>query len=143
MERKDWALLVIAAAQGASITPAQLQKCLFLLGRERSEQVGDDFYDFQPYDYGPFDALVYRDAEKLAEEDLVVISCPPRRGWSEYAATLKSSERVKQLADNLPAGLGDFIGEKVQWAMSLSFAQLVHAIYQQYPSFAVNGVFRS
>lgn len=43
----------------------QLQKSLFVLGRRRAKDLGGDFYNFQPYDYGPFDASVYHDADAL------------------------------------------------------------------------------
>ena len=50
LDRKDWALLAIAnAGHGVSLSPVQLQKSLFLLGRELGSKVGANFYDFQPY----------------------------------------------------------------------------------------------
>src|SRR5439155_6656754 len=55
--RSAWVLLALLAAEGHSLTPVQLQKCLFLLGSRRPKDVGRDFYHFRPYDYGPFDVM--------------------------------------------------------------------------------------
>ena len=35
LRRRDWTLLAVAAAGGASLTPVQLQKILFLLGERQ------------------------------------------------------------------------------------------------------------
>jgi uncharacterized protein YwgA len=78
MTPKDWTLLVIAAADPKPLQPVQLQKSLFLLGRNLSpEQLQvKEFYDFQPYDYGPFCSDIYSNAEKLSDEGLIRIDRP-------------------------------------------------------------------
>ena len=63
MTRHDWLLLVLAAAEGDTLSPLQLQKSLFLVGHGLAGLVSTDFYDFQPHAYGPFAAAVYHDAE--------------------------------------------------------------------------------
>src|SRR5436190_18669612 len=78
MEPKDWTLLVISAADSRGLSPVQLQKSLFLLERRLSEEapaekLGESFYEFVPYNYGPFDVKVYQDAEALEERGLVTI----------------------------------------------------------------------
>ncbi len=54
MKREDLLLKIIAAADGETVTPAQLQKVAFFLGREFPDQLPDNYYVFQKYDYGPF-----------------------------------------------------------------------------------------
>ena len=79
LQRKDWTLLAIALAGGLPLSPAQLQKAVFLFGEQMPKDVlPEDFYDFQPYNYGPFCRDVYTDAEELAAEGLVEISADPR-----------------------------------------------------------------
>ena len=70
MTRQDWLLLVLAAADGKPLSPLQLQKSLFLVGYDLARLVGSDFYTFRPFDYGPFDAAVYRDAWDAIGGDL-------------------------------------------------------------------------
>ena len=67
LDRDEMALVVLSLAEGADFTPVQIQKALFLA----SDKAADAFkqqsrYDFQPYDYGPFDQQVYSDMEQLA-----------------------------------------------------------------------------
>jgi len=70
MEAKDWMLLFIANAGERGLSPVQLQKGLFLLQKARPRAVGENFYDFQPYNYGPFDRDIYVHADELLQEAL-------------------------------------------------------------------------
>ena len=77
MTRQDWLLLVLAA-DGKTFSPLQLQKSLFLVGYDLAKLVGSDFYTFRPFDYGPFDATVYRDGRpEQAAQGLVTIRSHP------------------------------------------------------------------
>ncbi len=68
MKPQDWTLLAISAAKGRGLSPIQLQKSLFLLERRLSkEELGEQFYEFVPYNYGPFDVKIYQDAKYLDE----------------------------------------------------------------------------
>ena len=53
MERKEWVLLALFAAEAYRLQPVQLQKSLFLLG-QNVKDVGTSYYDFMPFHYGPF-----------------------------------------------------------------------------------------
>jgi hypothetical protein len=139
LKREEWALLAIAAAKGERLQPVQLQKVLFLLGKELPGAVGKDYYHFTPYNYGPFDSQAYADAEALAAEGLVSIERPCR--WAEYAATPAGLRRATELAtDNHPAWA--YLQRVVEWARGLSFKALVRAIYAAYPEFRANSVFQ-
>lgn len=142
MDRKDWTLLIIASAGGRSLTPAQLQKSIFLLGQDHSEAVGEAFYEFVPYDYGPFSAEIYRDAEALESEDLVIIHRNAANGWNLYSASPEGAERSKELRADLGDEVVDYIDEKVAWARSQSFQQLIRTIYERFPKYKERSVFR-
>jgi hypothetical protein len=138
MTRQDWMLLVLAAADGAALQPVQLQKVLFLLGKRMPHEVGTDFYTFEPYDYGPFDANVYRDAEALAMQGLATIT---HGRWKTYASTPAGSGRAARLAVERPH-VFEFIRRLVAWARSLTFQQIVKAIYAEFPDMRAKSVFR-
>jgi len=142
MERKDWALLAIAAARGDALTPVQLQKSLFLLGQEFPTVVGGGYYKFAPYNYGPFDRDVYVDAEVLATEGLVALQNSPGQTWVEYRATQEGLGKAEQLRRPLDANVAQYITDVVAWTRGLSFQSLVRAIYAKYPHFRENSVFR-
>jgi hypothetical protein len=139
MERKDWTLLTVAAAEGAPLDPAQLQKCLFLLGRECPQATAGAFYRFQPYHYGPFDRAIYWDAEALEAEGLLTIT--GSESLRTYAATPLGLSRAAEIRSRVPVA-ANYLAEVVKWARRLSFADLVRAIYMRYPEMAANTAFR-
>jgi hypothetical protein len=140
MNRVDWNLLVLAAAEGKPLDPAQLQKVLFLL-QDKVPGALADGYHFRPYHYGPFDPDVYSDAEFLAQDGLVSIVAAGG-GWKTYAATDRGLAKAKCLVDGADPSAVAYARRVVQWARGLSFNQLVGAIYREYPQMRVNSIFR-
>lgn len=139
--RKDWMLIVLAAG-GKAFTPAQLQKTLFLLGQEHSRAVGPDFYEFEKYDYGPYTAEIYRDAEEMEEEGLVRISPSPNYRWKEYAASKHGLQRAKALRERIDPSVAQSIDETVSWTTTVSFQELVAEVYERYPEYRENSIFQ-
>jgi uncharacterized protein YwgA len=142
MERKDWTLLAISFAEGEPMSPVQLQKTLFLLGRNFPSEVGQDFYEFTPHYYGPFSATIYDDAAQLAADGLVRVERQPWRSWAEYTATPRGMARAGDLNKHAPPQAVLYLKATVDWARSLSFQQLVSAIYKRYPDQRANSVFQ-
>ncbi len=141
MNRKDWLLLVIAAADGQELTPAQLQKSVFLLGEERREAVDEDFYQFEAYHYGPFCLDVYLEAEALERQGLIAIHINRSGRWQEYRATFEGLRQAADLEKSADKDVVHFIGEQVAWTRGVSFQELIREIYKRYPCFRANSVF--
>lgn len=143
LARQDWMLLALAAAGPEGLSPVQIQKSLFLLGKAFPKETGgSSFYRFKPYNYGPFCVDVYTDAERLSEEGLVAISA--RGGtWSRrYSLTGNGEGRVRSINESgMPAKPVEYLGRVVEWAQKLSFEQLVRAIYDKFPDQRANSVF--
>jgi hypothetical protein len=143
MSPADWTLSVVAAADPSSLSPVQLQKTLFLLGRNLpTDTLGPTFYTFEPYDYGPFCGLVYLDAEKLAVQGLVEIDMPPSFSFRTYRATQAGKTRAMDIGLALPPGVRTYLSQVVGWVRSQSFQQLVTTIYRLYPEMKKNSVFQ-
>ncbi len=144
MERKNWTLLVVAAGLGQPLQPVHLQKSLFLLAMTLTKQQGkgSDFYEFTAYDYGPFSAEVYSDAEDLSTDGLIAIEQPPYRSYRVYRATDAGRRRATDLESALEPNVVAYLHQLVGWVMSLTFRQLVSAIYREYPAMKANSVFR-
>jgi hypothetical protein len=139
--REDWLLMALAHRRGQPITPAQIQKAMFLMRMEAGRFVQPGFYEFIPYNYGPFDATIYHDLDALASRGLVSGGASPGRNWKTYAVTaegMAAAERVVQMTD--PAATR-FLHDVVDWVCSLSFPGLVRSIYAKYPEFKANSVF--
>ncbi len=139
MKRTDLLLRIITSADGEPVTPVQLQKVAFYIWKEYPDRLPDDFYNFRKYDYGPFSADIYHDAEKLEDDGLVSISLNQRGGWREYAAT---AQGLNSDLSDIPRDVSKFIDEKVQWARGLTFQELVRALYEQFPQYRENSVFK-
>ncbi len=139
MTRQDWLLLVLAAAGGKPLSPLQLQKSLFLVGYDLAKLVRPDFYTFRPFDYGPFDATVYRDAEAQAAQGLVTIRSHPVTK-RVFSLTTTGVTRARVLEPELPADAVHHCRYIVQWAQSQTFQELTHAIYERFPAYAERSV---
>lgn len=137
-DKLDVLLKIITAAEGDPISPVQLQKVAFLVGEECKEFVPTPYYKFEPYDYGPFSAKLYQDAEILEERGLISIEVNPNGGWKEYRATFRSSGVD---TSSIHEQLAEYIETAVKWAMSLTFRELVSSIYHHYPKYRENSIF--
>lgn len=145
MKRDDWVLLTIARAGDRPLQPVQLQKSLFLVGRNLSKSLlkADPFYRFRAYDYGPFAAEVYTDAEAFESLGFVTITRPPSSRYKLYLATPAGRQQAESLEAGLSAKAKEYLSEVVQFVQSLTFDQLVAAIYHAYPDMKVNSVFQN
>lgn len=141
MQREYWLLLVLNSAKGHELTPIQLQKSLFLLGKMVPGVSDKDFYNFYPYSYGPFDPSIYFDAEKLEEEGLIGINCGTDR-WKEYFITNEGVKYSNKLKKQLDEHLVDYIDKIVGFVKKLPFRKLVKMIYKHFPEYKVNSVFQ-
>jgi len=143
MDRKDWALLVITAAKERPLSPVQLQKSLFLLSQELTAQEKQcaHFYEFVPYDYGPFASEIYSDAELLEAEGQAKI-VRPHNSYRQYQLTPEGLERAEALRATLSPSALSYLDKVVDWVQQLSFDALVKAIYKAYPEMKANSVFR-
>ena len=143
MKPSDWTLLVIAAGR-TPLQPVQLQKALFLLGKNLSLETlrTETFYDFYAYDYGPFSTTVYSDAEWLATEGLVAISQPPEARFKRFHATEPGAARAADLRRDIGGPALSYLDRVVAWVQRLTFNQLVRSIYAAYPEMRTNSVFQ-
>jgi uncharacterized protein YwgA len=141
MDRRTWTLLAIASAD-KPITPAQLQKSIFLAQNKFPDAEGIKEYCFVPYNYGPFDSKVYSDAKALVAEGFVV-GVPGGGGrWTDYLLTPEGKEFISKRESEILQEAQSYLKKVVTWAQSISFNDLVAAIYNAFPEMQVNSVFR-
>lgn len=142
ISNKDAVLAAFVPAAGAVYTPVQVQKMLFLIDRNLSSRIGTRF-EFIPYSYGPFDKNIYSLLEQLEAEGCVEILCHPFIRWKKYKLTCKGQQEGEKILASLEPQVRDFITKVSVFVRSLSFAELVSAIYQAYPEMRANSVFQS
>ena len=137
MSPRDWLLAFIVAAPDRAVDPLRLQKGLFLLAM-REVIPPPERYAFEPYAYGPMSRQLYADLRGLTRDGLVVDVPLAGAGWR--AARPTDAARAC-----LPAISPDVWGELRalrHLVDSLTFAELLDAVYAEFPDYAVNWVFR-
>jgi len=144
MTRRDLVLAILAAAEGRPYTPVQIQKAVFLVCDNVDELIDQGpGFNFQPYDYGPFDSDVYSEIDGLQRQGLAVVAPSPRGSWNTYAATDAGIAEANDLFEQeIPDEDGDYIKNISNWVRSLSFSSLVKSIYEEYPEMRANSIFK-
>jgi len=140
MNREEVVMMALASANGASHSPVQVQKLLFLIDREISQLVNGPYFNFRPYNYGPFDKAVYKTLEILASKGYVDVVV--ENNWRNYKLTAIGQERGNRLLNTIPAKARDYIYRISEFVRRLSFTELVSAIYKAYPEMRENSVFK-
>ena len=141
MDRKGIVLAALAPANGDTYTPVQVQKLLFLIDQNIATITGGQHFNFEPYDYGPFDKEVYSVLHELEENSLVEVLETPGQSWKRYRLTKSGQTSGKQVLGNLDPKGKDYITRASEYVRDLSFSQLVSAIYKAYPHMKANSVF--
>ena len=142
MTREELVLAAMAASNGAVHTPVQMQKLLFLIEKSIPEHIGGPHFDFEPYDYGPFDPKVYWSLDTLASGGLVEVLSEPDLRWKKYKLTEFGIQQGKQVLSSLHVPIQTYLEQLSSWVRRLSFSELVSSIYSKYPEMRVNSVFR-
>jgi uncharacterized protein YwgA len=141
LSREEVVLAALSPAGGAPHTPVQVQKLLFLLDRNASASFGGAKFNFQPYHYGPFDRAVYLTLEDLAQKGMVEIT-QNIGNWSDYRLTSDGQARGGQVLAGLDERTRSYIERVSAFVRSLSFTELVSAIYKAYPEMRERSVFQ-
>lgn len=141
MTKLDLLLIALAAGEKFEHTPVQIQKLMFLVERNVGNRIGGPFFEFKPYDYGPFDSSIYELLRQLEADGLASASVT-NRGWSKYSLSDAGLSRAVELSAKMDASVMNYIKEVSKFVRTLSFADLVSSIYKAYPEMKANSVFK-
>ncbi len=142
MDKDRFMLAAMSPAGTGFFTPVQVQKMFFLLDMNISDETEGEQFDFVAYDYGPFDVDVYIELEELEDEGLVEIQdLYPTLSPKRYRLTDEGLREGEEVLEEFPDYIQKYIREVVEFVRSLSFAELVAAIYKAYPKMAENSTF--
>ena len=141
--RQEVVLAALAADPGAVFEPVQVQKLFFLLDERVADALGGKQFEFEPYDYGPFDKNVYVELEALQGENLVrVVTSGLRFSTRNYFLTQDGQKKGEQVLEQYESGTREYIKTLSSWVRSLSFASLVGSVYKAYPRMRENSIFQ-
>ena len=142
MNRNDFVLAVFASSNNAIYSPVQIQKLFFLIEKKIPELSENNYFNFTPYNYGPFDPEIYDVISELVNNgDLKLINYPNSR-IIKYSTTDKGQIRGKQILQSLGENTISKIKILSEFVRKLSFSELVSAIYKEYPGMKENSIFR-
>jgi hypothetical protein len=140
MDQKQIVLAGLYPSSQKIHSPVQVQKLFFLLDRNIPKLITGPLFNFQPYNYGPFDKAVYEIIEVLTEEGLAEII--PSYSRLNYRLTCEGQEEGEKIFKSLNPLAQNYISDISNFVLSLSFSSLVSAIYKAYPEMRENSVFQ-
>lgn len=142
MEKKEIVLAALAASDGAFHTPVQIQKLLFLIQNKIPHLPDSPYFNFIAYDYGPFDKEIYSVLGELnAEGDVEIVQNFSLR-VSQYKLSCQGQAKGQEVIASLEPAAANYIRELSKFVRSLSFAELVSAIYREFPDMKANSIFK-
>ena len=115
---------------GVKVSKTQLDKLLFVLKKETSIDGFIKFYNFFPYNYGPFSNQFYFDLNELQKQGFL----------TEDFELTATGEKVSGLASKEEKQLVDGIVEKYG---NYPLANLKDYVYAAYPEYTVKSVLKS
>lgn len=140
--RQKVVLAALACSPGAAFAPVQVQKMFFLLDEAISPQIGGKQFAFEPYDYGPFDKVVYQELDALQRLGFVeMYQAAPGPGGRRYSLTVKGNELGQVALVGIPDSAKKYMVDVSEWVRKLSFAELVGSIYKAFPKMRAKSIF--
>src|SRR5437870_4588129 len=137
--RDDIVLLLADGAEGPyPFDPVRLMKSAFLVS-QRGRPEWKPLFNFEAYDYGPFDRSVYDVRDRLIYDDLLEV-IPGR--YDRYRLTAAGEDRVSKLKEAFGED-ADWIRRIGRYVTTRSFAVLLNEVYDAHPEFAVRSRFRT
>lgn len=137
-------LLLFVALDGApeGLDPVRLQKGMFLFAQDPSVS-SDETYEFVPYNYGPMSSQIYKDLETLIEDGLIEAVPVSGQSWARYLPTEKGLLQARKLLRDEPSQRGARCLHAIkQDVASKTFSAVLEDVYDRYPEYATNSVFR-
>lgn len=132
-------MLLAAGGTGPyPLDPVRLMKGAFLVV-ERGRSEWSSLFNFEAYDYGPFDRRVYDARDALIFDDLLEV-LPGR--YDSYRLTVEGRQRAAWLSEQLGADAG-WIRRIGRYVTTRSFARLLDEVYAAHPEYAARSRFRS
>ncbi len=120
-------LAFVARAPG-TVTRLKLVKWLFIAGAEHHAADALPFYDFLPYQYGPFSFTAYNEFDKLVRAGLMTAS--------DDSVAIASRERVDAALTKLTRKASAIVDAVLEGWGNLSRSELIERVYEKHPWFA-------
>ena len=132
MLNRQKTVLSLLTQVGRPLSPTVFVKLVFLLRKETSLERDRSFYDFVPYDFGPFSLVLYRDLGTLRQNGYVTADD------DSLALCGRTLELAEEQVDELPASVRSAVADILARYGRMSRKTLIGEVYSRYPWFALN-----
>lgn len=144
MTKQDWLLLIIDAMGENPASPMEIQKALFLLGKNLNDQDRqcDNFYEFRAGDLGPEYIEIYEHTRVLESEKMIFIHFT-LNGYSEFEIRVKGHKKASQLQLLLSEKTNKYIEDVIKWLRSTPYSLVIASILNNFPEMGAKAIFRN
>jgi len=132
MLNRQKSLLYMMEQAGRPVTRLEMTKWAFLLAHEMPSQGGSAFYQFLPYQRGPFSFCLYRETDRLVRDGYLAAG----------DTTWRIVTDVKRPTDRLPQPVREDAARVVQRFADKTQDSLTDYVYQRFPWYTVNSLRR-
>jgi uncharacterized protein YwgA len=138
MKKKDVLLyfIYVPVEDLELISPIQIMKGLFLIKQQLRPE---NFYEFEPYLYGPCSFEVYQDLEFLVRENLIT-QIPSTGRWFYYKITPLGKNKIVEISKTIDEKLAKAILEIKKSIARKTVFELLQYVYNKYPEYAKNSI---
>ncbi len=138
---RDHIILTLASCKKGSypLDPIRIMKAAFLVSQLGPTELKSQF-SFKPYNYGPFDASVYETIDTLKNSGLLDEAKEDGSKYPSYSITTAGIDALTAI--NAPKKEVDWLKAIGEYVTSMSFADLLTAIYAKFPTYAEKSVFK-
>lgn len=142
--RQKALLTFLGADGGERLDPIRIQKGLFILSMETPQDwlPPEARYDFEPYHYGPFASAIYHDLDELEGRGYVERMKVAGRSWDYYALSPEGTDAAESTSREMDTRALQYFQRIRDFVGMVTFRTLLTAVYERYPRYAVNSVFK-
>jgi uncharacterized protein YwgA len=142
--RQKTLLVFLGADGGEKLDPIRVQKGLFILAEETPPDwlPSEARYRFEPYHYGPYSSALYSDLDELVHRGYVETTQVLGRSWDYYSLNSEGARIYQEVSEAMDPKAVEYSRKVREFIGKLSFRKLLTTVYEQYPDYAVNSVFK-
>lgn len=137
-------LLLFFLESERKLDPIRIMKGLFIFSMEAPPTwlPSDARYEFVAYSYGPYSRQVDADLNRLSLQGYLQQSRAAGKTWNYYSLSDKGTEKAVEIAKEYPPAAVRYLHKIREFVLGLTFRKLLDTIYERYPAYAVNSVFK-
>lgn len=138
LRKKDWILLLL---RESPLDRIHIMKALFLIWHRSGRKI-KDYFEFEPYLYGPCSFEVYSALENLQAEGFIVQPLHPIPQWVKYYLTEKGKKEANEVAKRTLPNTIKSIETVSDEVSQISFLELLRKVYAEAPDFTGDSIFK-